>query len=349
MASLDELKLEVERHITKLLQYMASNDIAAVRRERNQFDDLLQELDSASRAHRRGLSTDELREFDNSLFSFDQQIRDFKSKMYSLLSESDDAKSLVSSRSKTSSRSSASDRAMRQAAKVAALEAAKVFAKKEAELELQKHNSRQIEKELSIEKELAIARAEMNVYQQYESIEQGEPTVTSALYRPTVVTDSLVYQSAQSDNTFVKTSYELPVPRMSLTVTSSSVLPGCINSVSSTVPFHTVSVPSMYSAPPPLFNGGFSPWSNARLNVSSVPGAVNPTVSVPLTTSGNITSSLSLHRPISPEAESERLIVSLSEALKQSHLPKIELSVFSGDHLEFQRWLISFEKLGFHW
>ena len=40
-----------------------------------------------------------------------------------------------------------------------------------------------------------------------------------------------------------------------------------------------------------------------------------------------------------------RVVDSLNETLKQNQLPKLELTVFGGDSLEFQQWLICFEKL----
>ena len=41
----------------------------------------------------------------------------------------------------------------------------------------------------------------------------------------------------------------------------------------------------------------------------------------------------------------ERLIDSLNDTMKKGQLPKLELSVFKGDPLEFQQWMTSFEKL----
>ena len=39
------------------------------------------------------------------------------------------------------------------------------------------------------------------------------------------------------------------------------------------------------------------------------------------------------------------VLESLEEAIERSQLPKLELSVFNGDVLEFQQWLASFERM----
>jgi hypothetical protein len=41
----------------------------------------------------------------------------------------------------------------------------------------------------------------------------------------------------------------------------------------------------------------------------------------------------------------ERLMQSLNETMRKGQLPKLEMSVFKGDPLEFQQWIVSFEKL----
>jgi hypothetical protein len=40
-----------------------------------------------------------------------------------------------------------------------------------------------------------------------------------------------------------------------------------------------------------------------------------------------------------------RIVDSLNETMRRGQLPKLELSVFKDDPLEFQQWLMSFEKL----
>ena len=39
------------------------------------------------------------------------------------------------------------------------------------------------------------------------------------------------------------------------------------------------------------------------------------------------------------------MVQSLNETMKRSQLPKLELSVFDGDALEFQQWLVAFERI----
>ena len=39
------------------------------------------------------------------------------------------------------------------------------------------------------------------------------------------------------------------------------------------------------------------------------------------------------------------VVESLNETMRRNQLPKLELSVFDGDALEFQQWLVSFEKI----
>ena len=39
------------------------------------------------------------------------------------------------------------------------------------------------------------------------------------------------------------------------------------------------------------------------------------------------------------------MVQSLNEKMKRSQLPKLKLSVFDGDALEFQQWLVAFERI----
>jgi hypothetical protein len=138
----------------------------------------------------------------------------------------------ISSKSVTSSKHTAvSERTIQQRAKLAALEETKKFAAKEAEMERLRLESEQQSRNLEMEKEMAVARAQLSVYESYEDGEMGE-SIAPAM----VLSSEYVRVQSQLSSSVVTDSY-LSQPAV---VSSSDGPP---------VASHTLSLPSSLPAP----------------------------------------------------------------------------------------------------
>ena len=199
------------------------------------------------------------------------------------------------------------------------------------------------------------------MYKHFEALESGEcsvlPGVSSMSQTDIADIVSVNHPPLTTQYTAVTMSSQCPpvialgACGLNLPINTNSVLSSTGHCVMSSLPFNPlVPPPPIVSqpVPPPLPDTGFPPYSVAQLSMSGVPGVVpQPCSTQPVTLAPP-----HIVAPAAPRTSSmsggfdrdERFITTLSDALKQNNLPKLELSVFSGDCLEFQWWLVSFEK-----
>lgn len=363
----------IEHKIKQMLPlFEVSNDVSIIESHRQEVDSLLIEHDKLTTAYKALMSEDEQREYDLEIYNTECLVTDFKTKLYNWLRlhrSSDCARSAISARSRSTRHSSkvsstASQRAMHQAAKVAALETSIKFAVEEAQLEHQQLQSEQRAKSLQMEKEVAVARAELAVYKQYEAIESGEcsvfPVVSSASQLSSGHTANCSEQFLPQHDIAVSqhSSVSSGICGYTFPVSTNSVMPSFSSST-----YYPMSVPTFnpcvpppstlsQSAPVSISSTVFPPHSAAQLNTSGVSsGMVQPglasltTRTQPVSFAVPCVTASCNPSPLLTSDGNERLATTLSEALKQNSLPKLELSIFSDDCLEFQRWLVSFEKI----
>ena len=183
-------------------------------------------------------------------------------------------------------------------AKLAALEEQKRFSEKEAELQLQssqlqpqlQQQTSQLQqqaKQLEIEKELAVTRAELLVYEQFND---EDPEINIPLLRNR--TDAPDLHRRPPSNIKHESSGG-KVGRLRGEYIDSRIIHDSERSIKQ---------------------------ADRETEINSIAGFGQPS---------NV----------------DRVMESLNETMKRAQLPKLELSIFRGDSLEFQQWLVSFEKL----
>jgi hypothetical protein len=159
------------RKIDELSTLMkSSSNIDKVRTGQLEFEKLFSEFDPIHQEYK-GILSEREEVAQNEVFrgQADKVIVGFKTDLIYWLRCHESVQYAMSTVSATSSKhSSASQQAMQQKAKLAALEEKRKFAAQEAELERQRLASEQKSKQLQIEKEMAVARAELSVYEEYE-------------------------------------------------------------------------------------------------------------------------------------------------------------------------------------
>ena len=166
----------LEKSMNTITHLLKVSDVCVVENERQRFDELLAEYEDVNTKYRASLTTEELKYHEAEFHMSDKVIASFKTELYSWLhanKQSDRAQSVISGKTRSSSgksskHSSASESKMQQLAKLAALEVSKRFVEKEVQLERCRFESEQKTKELELDKQMAIARAELAVYEQFD-------------------------------------------------------------------------------------------------------------------------------------------------------------------------------------
>ena len=238
-------------------------------------------------------------------------------KLYSWLqaNQKADVHSVKSRSSSDRSSSAASNGKMQQLAKLAALEATRKFVAKETQLERERFESEQKAKELQLEKEMAIAHAELAVYERYLPAEQPAWSTADA---DIIIEQSVVSNSDQMSHPTtagVLSSYGPPtavalVPNQNVRPPGMSVVRDSQQSVASDRNLLPAQA-SAYSAP------------NITIGSHDELPVVLPHVS-------------HSNEEVMTHNNSDTVVASFGEALKRTQLPKLELAVFAGDPIEFQ-------------
>ena len=277
--------------------------------------------------------------------------------------------------------SSASDSRMQRMAKLAALKASKAFAAKEAQLERSHLEAEQIKKQLMLEKEMAITQAELAVFEQFDEGELCKPDALLSIQPQQFTSSGDPYSQVEPASSFSVPPREFavssnPSPHLQQSDKPASTRSSEFVAVSRDV--HRQAQQLLFSVPPPEFNvvsGITSPRLQQSDNPVSARSLQSTAVSVQhpvsstqssLSFAPHVTTSMvelasspqvravshtaeQLSSPdprvIGSDGTSGTVAESVSEVLKRTQLPKLELSVFSGDPLEFQQWLVSFENI----
>jgi len=258
---------------------------------------------------------------------------------------------------------------MRQLAKLAALKARKKFAHEEAQLERCCFESEQKNKQLQLEKEVAMTLAELAVYEQFEAEESRRPDIPLAScssplpFGSSIQQSSLICHTKNDVQSHPCQLYTQPPPGIHGAV-SCDVDPQLqsvcnLQSLSHTaaafrpyVPPPVVGwVPSQHvGVRPPIMSAVVNSQQSVVANGNSLPMQTNM-YAVPNINTGpdNLSQALphiSNGIDCAKDHHSGNAVVdSFSEALKRTQLPKLELSVYDGNAIEFQQWLMSFENI----
>ena len=229
--------------------------------------------------------------------------------------DNDDARSVASN---ASSRHSVS--AMERRVRMAALVEERKFSAGQAELEryqVELERSRfelqrsQIElqrqrKQLELDKEIAVARAELQVFEEYENASMDENTVR------------LPSESISHRDRIETTGAPVGHPVTSQQGTA------------------TIEIKS----------GGILPSHQSKhLRHNEKHEQLNPVCHGDPRHSVHVQPAVKCDQGLDSMFGIRHVVDSLNETLKQNQLPRLELTVFGGDSLEFQQWLICFEKL----
>jgi len=228
---------------------------------------------------------------------------------------------------------SSAERARDRKARLAALQQEQLFSVHEAELDRSRLEHDLRCKQLRVAKEMAVARAELSVYEDNDDMEiPGTAAVTDIAGTYSVNVPASAVQSGTG--TVLSTLPSTVVGELSVAVAADVQL---FNESLPDLSYHQsyprtaspVVVSSVSTAP--------TPTVTQSVNVSAV--RVNP----PPQIGRGITD---VTQPVAvPSTTASSLSTSLEGMLKLSQMPKLEMKVFHGDPLDFQRWLISFEKL----
>ena len=382
---------QCDSEIRHLLQ--VSDDVQLVETKHQEFNRLAAEFEEANTEYKRLLNKEEADHFEQENVKSDQFVSQLKSEVYQWLhskpphnaimhSKKTHSVTSVRTHSSASKYSSASDSRMQRMAKLAALEASKAFVEKEAQLERNRLESEQVNKQLILEKEMAIARAELAVYEQFDEGEICRPDALLSVQPDQFIASGDPYRQVE------QSSFNVPPPGLAVVSSNASPLLQHMDKPLSTWSseytaasrdVHHQAERSLFSVPPPEFT--VVPSNTSRLqqpayvrstqpvivSVQHPVSSIQPSVSFSALTAPHMTASMvelasnpqtiavshytaeQLGNPdsryIGSGGNSEVVAESFSEVLKRTQLPKLELSVFSGDPIEFQQWLVSFENI----
>ena len=237
--------------------------------------------------------------------------------------DQDDVRSVTSNitrNSQGSVKSAASDSVMMKKAKLASLRAQQSFAEKEAAVAEKEAALARENKQLQLERETAITLAELAIFEQYADEEGRQfntvPSMISADNRPPI--SSMNFANVCSVPEFVPASYSLQNP-----VSYSLQNPAYVQSSFS----HCTSV-----------------YNNNANRVLSSPNVPQSTQAVGVNACsvddngrGTMNQDCIAFLPSTTDI--------MLQVLRESQLPKIELTTFSGDPMEFLQWMASFERL----
>jgi len=367
--------------ITHLLKV---SDVCVVENERQRFDELLAEYEDVNTKYRASLTTEELKYHEAEFHMSDKVIASFKTELYSWLhanKQSDRAQSVISGKTRSSSgksskHSSASESKMQQLAKLAALEVSKRFVEKEVQLERCRFESEQKTKELELDKQMAIARAELAVYEQFdvdesckqqnESVVLGDTQLYAGRYTtPILPPFDVLHPAADDKSSRPQPSYSLqpawsssssPVVsgqqstsntqsfRSAAATTSLTSAAGTVQGQEVRPPIMSVVLDSQHSM---MYDSNLLPVQSSMHSLPNL-RLSGPDVApqVPSLSYVNQYSAGQLSDPNTRfHSNGDTMDTLLSETLKRSQLPKLDLPVFAGDPIEFQQWLGSFENI----
>ena len=336
----------VNRKIRDLSDSMKnSTDVEAIESELSEFNEHVAEFESVCDAYRDLLGSSELDADDDLIQSLTDSIVSFKTKLYDWLKinkkPDHDGESV---RSGCSSRASVKSlRTIDRMAKLAALEEQKRFSEKEAELQLQSsqlqhqmqqqtNQLQQQAKQLEIEKELAVTRAELLVYEQFND---EDPEINTPLFRSRTDAPDL---------------HRRPPPNMK-NESSGGKFGRLRSELSNPSSFAGESTRNRRSDLRPRFDGTcINDRERYEINKGDVVAGEYIGSRIIHDSDRNINqadreSEINSIAWSSQPSNVDRVMESLNETMKRAKLPKLELSVFRGDSLEFQQWLVSFEKL----
>ena len=319
-----------------------STELEIIESELPEFNEHVAEFESVCDAYRDLLGSSELDADDELIQSLTDSIVSFKTKLYDWLNinkkpdhEGESVRSGCSSRASVKSL-----RTIDRMAKLAALEEQKRFSEKEAKLQqqtsqLQQQTSQlqQQAKQLEIEKELAVTRAELLVYEQFND---EDPEINIPLLR------------SQTD---APDLHRRPPPNMK-NESSGGKFGRLRGEVSNPSSFAGESTRNRRSDLRPQFDGTcIKERERYKTSEGDVIAAGEYIDSRIIHDSERNINQADRETEINSIAGSsqpsnvDRVMESLNETMKRAQLPKLELSVFRGDSLEFQQWLVSFEKL----
>ena len=325
----------VNRKIRDLSDSMKnSTDVEAIESELPEFNEHVAEFESVCDAYRDLLGSGKLDVDDELIQSLTDSIVSFKTKLYDWLNiNKKPDHDGVSVRSGCSSRASVKSLCtIDRMAKLAALEEQKRFSEKEAELHLQTSQLQQQAKQLEIEKELAVTRAELLVYEQFND---EDPEINTPLFWDrTDASDlhrwpPLNIKHESSSGKFCRLRGELSNPssftRESTRNRRLDLRPRCDGScIKDRVGFETNKsdvIAGEYIDSRFIHDSEKNIYQVDReTEINSIAGSSQPS---------NV----------------DRVMESLNETMKRAQLPKLELSIFRGDSLEFQQWLVFVRKI----
>ena len=332
-----------------------STELGIIESELPEFNEHVAEFESVCDAYRDLLGSSELDADDELIQSLTDLIVSFKTKLYDWLNinkkPDNDGESV---RSGCSSRASVKSlRTIDRMAKLAALEEQKRFSEKEAKLQLQssqlqhqlQQQTSQLQhqlqqqtdqlqqqaKQLEIEKELAVTRAELLVYEQFND---EDPEINIPLLR---------------SRTDAPDQHRRHPPNMKNESSGGKFGRRLRGELSNPSSFAGESTRNRRSDLRPRFDG-IKDREHYEANEGDVTAGECIGSRIIHDSERNINqadreSEINSIEGSSQPSNVDRVMESLNETMKRAQLPKLELSVFRGDSLEFQQWLVSFEKL----
>ena len=223
----------------------------------------------------------------------------------------------------SSRRSVASYRSMDQMADLAAMKERKTFASREEEIEKQRRSAEAELNQLRLDRDIAIAKARLQVYAKYENEEQ-EFLPSNRLTRldddigDQLPCAKLIEQQQQKNMSNGARGRKESVPMLSVQQQQR---------VDMEVMMDEQKRHEIYSS-----LGQSSKAGVDRLNRFGLGGNDCRVSEKPDCTTDSVTGI-------------NKLVHSLNETIKRNQLPGLHLPVFNGDELDFQQWLVSFERI----